>query len=448
MTDLPLISIVVPSLNQGEFLGETLQSLADQDYPRLEVIVQDGGSTDDSLAIAREFARRFPEIFYVHAEPDRGHAHALNLGFAKTHGEILGFLNSDDTLFPGCLQRVAREIDPAHDRWIVFGRSVFTGVGPHLGVEHPAEFVGRFEQLAIWERGFNTLPQPSVFWHRRVWETCGGFDEGETHVLDYDLFCRFSGRFHFHKVDELWSTYRWHEESKSAQRSEDEVLTLSVAASRRHWPGWWHPLRWRLAFSRWRHERRAHAHEQARHHARRAEQAFAEKRTLPALGEFVRTLACSPAMAWHRLLQPLLAGKGLHWIERLLFQPGTSRVEPGEFTGRHADGWIGPVYEQTFTAPADARRFVIAIQHTPLGGGRHARIETELFLEHRSQGKQVCVEPGRYELAADLRRFAGQTCRVELHTTPFFIPRLLDDASTDGRRLCAQLLETRVETAG
>ncbi len=448
MPDLPLISIVVPSYNQGQFLGETLQSLVDQDYPRLEVIVQDGGSQDDSIAIAQEFARRFPSVFHVHVESDRGQAHALNLGFAKTHGQILGFLNSDDTLFPGCLQRVAREIKPARGRWIVFGRSVFTGAGPYLGVEHPAEFVSRFEQLAIWKRGFNTLPQPSVFWHRRVWETCGGLNEAETHVLDYDLFCRFSGRFHFHKVDELWSTYRWHLDSKSAQRSESEVLALSVAASRRHWPGWWHPLRWRLATSRWRHERRAHAHERARHHARRAEQAFAAKRGLAAVGEFLCTLALSPSMAWHRLLQPILAGKGLHFAERLLFRRRVGGARPGEFTGRHANGWIGPVYEEMLAVPADARRYLIAIKHCDLGGGRHERIETELFVEERSQGKLVCDSPGRYELTADLRRYAGQTCYVELHTSPFFVPSFLDEASTDERRLCVQLLETRVETAG
>ena len=129
MNASPLISIVVPSLNQGEFLGETLQSLVDQEYPQLEVIVQDGGSKDDSIAVAREFARRFPNVFQVHVEADRGQAHALNLGFAKTRGEILGFLNSDDTLFAGCLQSVAREIDPERGRGSVFARCVINGGG-------------------------------------------------------------------------------------------------------------------------------------------------------------------------------------------------------------------------------------------------------------------------------------------------------------------------------
>ncbi|HET7537033.1 MAG TPA: glycosyltransferase family 2 protein, partial [Candidatus Didemnitutus sp.] len=224
MENPPLISIVTPSFNQGNFLGETLQSLVDQNYPRLEVIIQDGGSTDDSIAIAGDFARRFPAVFQVFVEKDSGQADALNRGFARAKGEILGFLNSDDTLYPGCLLRVAKEIDPRRNRWIVFGRCLFTGEGsPYVGIEHPAEYKSHFEQLAIWKRGYNTLPQPSVFWHRRVWEKCGGLNTAEHHVLDYDLFCRFSSHFRFHRVDELWSTYRMHAVSKSSQRTEAEV---------------------------------------------------------------------------------------------------------------------------------------------------------------------------------------------------------------------------------
>ena len=444
MNAAPLVSIVVPSLNQGAFLGETLQSLVDQRYPRLEVIIQDGGSTDASVAIARDFARRFPEIFQVHVGADRGQAHALNLGFAKTHGEILGFLNSDDTLLPGCLLRVAREIDPARERWIVFGRCFFTGEGPYLGVEHPAEFVSRFEQLAIWKRGFNTLPQPSVFWHRKVWETCGGLDERETHVLDYDLFCRFSARFHFHKIDELWSTYRWHLESKTAQRSESEVLALSVAASRRHWPAWPHPMRWRLAWSHCLHERQVH--ERAIHHVRRAEQAIVEKRRWHMLGEFFRTLVFSPAMAWHRLLQPMLARRALQLAERLLFRRSGGEGGAGEFTGRYVDGWIGPFYEHILAVPADARRLVLVLRHVSFPGGQHARIETDFMVEGRSRAKPTSVEARTYELTADLRPHAGRSCRVVLRTTPYFIPRLVEKGSTDSRKLCARLEEIRVET--
>src|SRR5262249_35761700 len=166
MSGAPRITIAVPSFNQGRFIRETLDSLVAQDYPNLEVIVQDGGSTDGAAEIAREFADRFPGVFRVHVERDRGHAHALNIAFRKSTGDILGYLNTDDTLYPGCLARVAREIDPARGRYIVFGRCLFTGEGsPYVGREHPAEFHGHFDMLAVWRRGYSILPQPSPFRH-------------------------------------------------------------------------------------------------------------------------------------------------------------------------------------------------------------------------------------------------------------------------------------------
>ncbi len=171
----PRISIAVPSFNQGAFIGETLQSLVDQQYPSLEVIIQDGGSTDGAVRVAQEFADRYPHTFRLFVEKDRGHAHAVNKAFRKSTGAILGYLNSDDTLYPGCLHSVAREIDPARGRYVVFGRCLFTGDGsPYVGREHPAEFHGHFDMLAVWRRGFNSIPQPSTFWHRKVYETLRG----------------------------------------------------------------------------------------------------------------------------------------------------------------------------------------------------------------------------------------------------------------------------------
>lgn len=442
MTELPLISIVTPSFNQGQFLGETLESLVEQDYPRMEVIIQDGGSTDDSIEVARGFVQRFPQIFQLHVERDRGQAHALNLGFAKARGEILGFLNSDDTLLPGCLHSVAREIDPEKGRLVVFGRSLFTGEGsPYVGVEHPAEFASRFHQLAIWERGFNTIPQPSTFWHRRVWEACGGFDEAETHVLDYDLFCRFSQRFHLHKVDELWSTYRLHPVSKSAQRTESEVLAMSVAASRRHWGPWWSPLRWRLESSHWLHDQ--HAHERARHHARRAEEAFAKGRPALALVECARTLALSPRMGWHRLLQPMLAGRGLHWLEKIVWVRGATEEA---FTGRHADGWIGPVYRETLPVPQNAGRLVLKMQHNPQADGTHQTIRIEVLLAGKRVLTQTVSQGGPFTLEIDLAPFRGRTCRLELRIQPYFVPSVLGP-SEDHRKLTALLFDHEIEPA-
>lgn len=434
MDRLPLISIVTPSYNQARYIRETLQSLVDQNYPRLEVIIQDGGSTDGAVAIAEEFVRRHPEAFHLFVEKDAGQADALNRGFARTHGEILGFLNSDDTLFPGCLASVARELDPARGRPIVFGRCVFTGEGSrYVGIEHPAEYRGHFDFLAIWRRGYNTMPQPSVFWHRDVWQKCGGFDPGEHHVLDYDLFCRFSRRYRFHKVDELWSTYRMHEISKSAQRSEAEVLELSVRASRKHWGPWFSPLRWKLALSFWFH--RQNGHERARHHARRCEEAAAAGARVRAVKEFVCTAFSSPKMARDRLLLAWLSTLRIGFLQRFL-------REDGGFTGRYGDLWVGPVYRDHVIIPQDATRLILVLQHHPHGS--HHTIELALRLNGQKVAQHCVTAAGQFTLSADVTKHRGRRCGLELRAGPFFIPRMLHN-TPDDRRLVVQLLSTTLE---
>ena len=107
MTDTPLITVVTPSFNQAEFIGETIDSVVQQDYPRLEHIVMDGGSTDETLQILK----KYPHLKVI-SEPDKGQADAINKGFEIATGDIWCFLNSDDTFLPGALHRVAGEIDP------------------------------------------------------------------------------------------------------------------------------------------------------------------------------------------------------------------------------------------------------------------------------------------------------------------------------------------------
>jgi glycosyltransferase involved in cell wall biosynthesis len=136
MKQWPCITIVTPSFNQGNFIAETIESVMAQNYPNMEHIVMDGGSTDDTL----EVLKRYPHLKIV-SEQDRGQADAINKGFALATGDIWAFLNSDDTFLPGALQRVAQEIDPTQGRQVVMGRCRFIDEkGQYGGIEHPSYF--------------------------------------------------------------------------------------------------------------------------------------------------------------------------------------------------------------------------------------------------------------------------------------------------------------------
>jgi glycosyltransferase involved in cell wall biosynthesis len=429
---LPTISVVVPSFNQASYLPETLQSLVDQAYPALEVVIQDGGSSDGSIAIAEDYVQRYPSIFRLFVEKDFGQADALNRGFQRSGGDILAFLNSDDTYLAGTLHHVAEAIDPSRGRYVIMGRCLFTGEhSPYVGVEHPAEYINHFEHLAIWKRGFNTIPQPSVFWHRSVWERCGGFNIGENHVLDYDLFCRFSRYYRFHRIDELFSTYRMHDKSKSSQRSEAQVLELSISVSRKYWGPWWSLLRWRCEFSYWLHNR--HLHDRARHHARRAEEAFRKGQYRSALIEFALTLINAPSIARDGLLYGWFAGKTLRVFEALLWAKD-------RFTGRYSDGWIGPVFREQLTVPEQATRLTVGVEHYPHAHHRR-KIKVRLLINRRvAQSKVVNLDTSFY-LVTDVAPYRGQQINLEIRTNSSFVA-----GAEDRRLLSIRLNEINIAT--
>lgn len=433
MNNLPAISIVVPSFNQAQYLRETLQSLVDQAYPNLQVIIQDGGSRDDSIAIAEEFVQRHPGVFELYPEKDAGQADALNRGFRRAKGVILGFLNSDDTLYPQVLHSVAREIDPARDRYVVMGRSLFTGENSrYVGVEHPAEFISHFEHLAIWKRGYNTVPQPSVFWHKDVSARCGWLDVDEHHALDYDLFCRFSRHYQIHKVDELWSTYRMHDESKSAQRTEAEVLELSIGVSRKHWGSWLSPLRWRCELSYWQYRR--HASDHARHHARKAEQAFKQRQLLKAGSEFIQTCFYSPRMAQDRLLYGWLSQKLPRLLSRVV-------VRDNAFHGLYNDGWIGPSFMAQVDVPPSATVLEYRMEHVPQAG--HDGFDVELAVDGAVVDRRQMLAPGPFTLAADAQALRGRKVNIEIRSGSYFVPRDIMSVD-DNRELSVKLSEVKI----
>ena len=295
MTRDPTISIVVPVSGAAPRLGETLRSLAEQEYGRLEVIIQASEIDPGSFASAQAIAKRFPQIFRLSAERDRGFGDALERGFSRARGDIQGYLGAWDILLPGALARIAAEIDPERQRDVVMGGALFTVDEIDIGVQHPAEYLGRFDHLAIWKRDFNRVPQPSLFWHRSVRERIGPFAQGEPFAVAYDFTCRVASRYEIHHVDSLWSATHLGAGRAASRHTEHDILETWIEISRRHWGSFLAPLWWRCAASLWIHRRDPHEH--ARHHARRSEQARLEGRRLAAALEKIMTWIYSPEMA-------------------------------------------------------------------------------------------------------------------------------------------------------
>lgn len=194
MLDQPLVSIVTPSYNQGRFLEETILSVLEQDYPNIEYLVMDGGSSDGSLDILHRYASR---LAYWESQTDRGQAQAINKGLQRARGDILGWLNSDDLLLQGTVSRVVEAFSLHPEVDVIYGR--LERVDEHgFLVPTPLLPKDHLDFSLHHVIGECIVNQPGSFWHRRIMEQVGYLDENLRYAMDYDLWIRMAlagGRF-------------------------------------------------------------------------------------------------------------------------------------------------------------------------------------------------------------------------------------------------------------
>lgn len=207
----PVISIVTPSLNQGRFLERAIQSVLNQRYPRLEYVIQDGGSRDQSAAIIDRYRDR---LSHAESRADAGQGQAINRGFAHAgEGEIMAYLNSDDLLLPGALNHVAAYFEANPEVDVVYGhRIIINTKGQEIG---RWVLPGHSDRMLAWA---NYIPPETLFWRRRIWEKAGGrVDESFQFVLDWELLLRFrdSGA-KFVRLPRFLGAFRVHGSQKRA----------------------------------------------------------------------------------------------------------------------------------------------------------------------------------------------------------------------------------------
>ncbi len=253
MSDLPTLSIVTPCLNQAAYVEKTIQSIHDQSYPYLEHIVMDGGSTDGSLEIIKRYADRLVWV----SEPDGGQYHAIAKGFAKTTGEVMAWLNSDDIYLPGAL-RVIGEIfrDFPDVEWIttrfplgIDNRGTLIKMAYFSGFSKSNFLRGDYLPACGW-KAMGFIQQESTFWRRSLWEKAGSAFHGTLHYAgDFELWSRFFEHAQLYGVDVPLGCFRRHDMQKTSnffQKYLDEAKSVFLNAGGRVLPQPIQTLRMRL----------------------------------------------------------------------------------------------------------------------------------------------------------------------------------------------------------
>jgi glycosyltransferase involved in cell wall biosynthesis len=204
----PLVSIVTPSFNQAPFLEAAIHSVLDQDYPHIEYLVVDGGSTDGSVDIIRKYASRL--AWWV-SEEDKGQTDAINKGFSRARGHVFGWLNSDDTYVPGAVGQAVAAFDACPDCGLIYGDANYIdGAGRLIGKFRAAQT--DYRRL---RQGYVHIPQQASFFRSGLWHAVAPLDPSFFFAMDYDLWLRIARRSKVKYLPEVWANFRLHTAAKT-----------------------------------------------------------------------------------------------------------------------------------------------------------------------------------------------------------------------------------------
>ncbi|MBK9925620.1 MAG: glycosyltransferase [Anaerolineales bacterium] len=228
MPNQPLVSIVTPSFNHARFIEATMQSVLTQDYPRIEYLVVDGGSNDGTVDVIKKYDGRggvLPSnsgsgITWWVSEKDKGQTDAINKGFAKATGDILAWLNSDDTYAPGAISASVKYLQEHPEVGMVYGDCNF--------INEQGNVIGQFNSAQtdyhLLRQGYVHIPQQTMFFRKELWEQVGPLDPSFYFAMDYDLWTRIAARSEIKYVPQTWANFRLHTSGKT------------IAADDRCWP--------------------------------------------------------------------------------------------------------------------------------------------------------------------------------------------------------------------
>ena len=216
--NLPLVSIVTPSFNQAPYLEETIRSVLEQDYPRIEYMIVDGGSTDRSISIIEKYADKL--AWWV-SEVDRGQTDAINKGFGRANGQILAWINSDDTYQLGAVSAAVKYLQEHPEVGMVYADCNFIDEGGHV--------IGKFGAAQTdykrLRQGYVHIPQQTMLFRAGLWHALGPLDPSFYFAMDYDLWVRIAAHTEIKYLPgQTWANFRIHTSGKT------------IAADDRCWP--------------------------------------------------------------------------------------------------------------------------------------------------------------------------------------------------------------------
>jgi len=435
-SSLPLISIVTASYNQGRFIEANIRSVLDQAYPRIEHIIVDGCSTDDTM----EVLAKYPHLVVIR-EKDGGQADAINKGFRRSTGDILCFLNSDDTFEPGALTLVAQHLGPSRRHEAITGRCRYIDTQGHdIGLEHISHPFSHSTLLRPWFP--HPVPQPSTFWTRRVYQAIGELDANEQLVLDQEFVCRLTRQFQVQWIDQVLSTYRLHPASKTTTSTAETVLLAKVRVVRPLWGRWWSPRRWWYEMM-WLVYHVDHAGRTLRH-LRSARNLVRDGRVVAGLMVGALGLVVCPWRVLPRVIRRIWGYRGYFRSRLHRDQADLQDNWFRSFHAVHPDGWIGPQVLLTEPPPGWVPGDGIRISLNLPAALEPSDGEIRWRTGNGTTGAQA-VAPGLLHVLVPGRAEDGaHVFPVHLSLTPWFIPDEIV-GNRDFRPLVGRLIEVKAE---
>ena len=240
----PKVSIVTPTYNHAHFIERTIKSILEQDYPNIEYIVMDGGSKDGTVDILK----KYPGIIWK-SEKDSGQSDAINKGLRRATGDIVAFLNSDDTYEPGAISKVVEFFGANPDKKWVYGKCRIIN-DDDVEIRRPITW---YKNLLLKRYSFNKLlsenfiSQPATFWKRELHKEIGYINEAEHYTMDYEFWLRIGQKYPAGVIDAYLANFRMYDTSKSGSLSNPQFkdeLRIAKHFNYRHarWPIFLHQI--------------------------------------------------------------------------------------------------------------------------------------------------------------------------------------------------------------